>query len=95
MLSVNLCVQYALFNGAMGIVRDIIYKDNTKTTGLPDVVLVEFPGYTGPLFIPENPKNLFRFILLRDGWIVSATAASESKFHSGLAGPQLYISVRE
>ena len=28
MLSVNLCVQYGLFNGAMGIVWDIIYKDN-------------------------------------------------------------------
>ena len=56
MLSVNLCVQYGLFNGAMGIVRDILYKDNTKPPGLPDVVLVEFPGYTGPPFIPDNPK---------------------------------------
>ena len=56
MLSVNLCVQYGLFNGAMGIVRLIIYKAGTKPPDMPDVVLVQFPGYSGLPFIPENPK---------------------------------------
>ena len=56
MLSVNLCVQYGLSNGAMGIVRDIIYQANTKAPGLSGLLLVEFPRYTGPTFILKNPK---------------------------------------
>ena len=57
MLTVNTCVKYGLFNGAAGRVKDIIYRDGRKPSdGLPDVVMVEFPSYTGPPFIPENPK---------------------------------------
>ncbi|XP_021343371.1 ATP-dependent DNA helicase PIF1-like [Mizuhopecten yessoensis] len=49
MLSVNLCVPYGLFNGAMGRVTDIIYLENKRyPQSLPDVVMVEFPNYTGP-----------------------------------------------
>ena len=58
MLSVNLCVQYGLFNKAMGIVRDIIFKVNTN----PLVCLEMSP------FILENPKFEHR-----DGLIVFAT----------------------
>ncbi len=57
MLSVDICVQYGLFNGAVGKVIDIIYRGGTRTeNSLPDAVMVEFPNYSGPAFIFENPK---------------------------------------
>lgn len=57
MLTVNLCVPFGLFNGAIGHVVDILYYNGKETSDTqPDVVTVEFPGYTGPPFIPENPK---------------------------------------
>ena len=56
-LSANLCVPFGLYNGAPGKVRDIVYKDGRKPSdGLPDVVLVEFPKYSGPPFLEHHPK---------------------------------------
>ena len=38
---------------------DIVYKDGRRPTddpaSVPDVVLVRFPGYRGPLYINEDP----------------------------------------
>ena len=57
MLSVNLCVQYGLFNGAMGTIKDILFgAGKGPSNALPEVILVEFPGYTGPPFLSENKK---------------------------------------
>ena len=57
MLTVNLNVSYGLFNGAVGTVMDIIYKtDSSPTHSQPHIILVNFPKYTGPQFLPEHPK---------------------------------------
>lgn len=56
MISVNLCVKFGLYNGAIGIVEDIIYYNDKRPPSLPDVVMVEVPNYSGPPFIPEKPK---------------------------------------
>jgi len=57
MLTVNLCVPFGLFNGAMGFIVDILYHNGKPDPGtLPDVITVEFPSYTGPPFIQESPK---------------------------------------
>ncbi|XP_053405155.1 uncharacterized protein LOC123560749 [Mercenaria mercenaria] len=57
MLTVNLCVKYGLFNGAIGTVFDIVYPPNKMPTEcLPTVVMVQFPNYTGPAFIQSHPK---------------------------------------
>ncbi|CAG2185619.1 PIF1 [Mytilus edulis] len=57
MLSVNLCVPFGLFNGAIGNIVDIIYlNDKRPDDSLPDAVMVEFHSYTGPAFIEQNPK---------------------------------------
>jgi hypothetical protein len=57
MLTVNLCVKFGLYNGAIGSVFDIIYPANKKPTDcLPNIVMVDFPNYTGPPFINSNPK---------------------------------------
>lgn len=56
-LSVNLSVPYGLYNGAAGTVIDILYLAGRKPCdGLPDLVLVEFPNYTGPPFLTGHPK---------------------------------------
>lgn len=59
MLVVNLKADWGLYNGAIGTVVDIVYKDGRRPTDdpapLPDVVLVRFPGYWGPPYINEDP----------------------------------------
>ncbi|CAC5388042.1 unnamed protein product [Mytilus coruscus] len=57
MLSVNICVPYGLFNGAIGNFVDIIYLNEKRPDdSLPDAIMVEFHSYTGPAFIEQNPK---------------------------------------
>ena len=59
MLVVNLKADWGLYNGAVGTVVDIVYKDGRRPTDdpapVPDVVLVRFPGYRGPPYINEDP----------------------------------------
>ena len=59
MLVVNLKADWGLYNGAVGTVVDIVYKDGRRPTDdpapLPEVVLVRFPGYRGPSYINEDP----------------------------------------
>ena len=56
MLTVNLCVNFGLYNGACGTVIDIIYLNgNHPSEALPDIVVVDFPHYKGPAFIDEMP----------------------------------------
>ena len=56
MLTSNLWQQAGLCNGAIGIVKDILFAQSQKPPSLPISVLVEFPKYTGPPFIAEHPK---------------------------------------
>ena len=59
MLVVNLKADWGLYNGAVGTVVDIVYKDGRRPSDdpapVPDVVLVRFPGYRGPPYINEDP----------------------------------------
>ena len=58
-LVVNLKADWGFFNGAIGTVVDIVFKDghrpNDDPAPVPDVVLVRFPGYRGPPYINEDP----------------------------------------
>ena len=57
MLTANLNVKYGIFNGAQDEVVDIVYtNDHKPSDSFPDVVMVNFPCYTGPPFIQENAK---------------------------------------
>ena len=60
MLTSNLKATRGLYNGAVGTVVDIFYKDGCRPTDypvpLPDVVPVRFSGYKGSPFITEDPK---------------------------------------
>ena len=56
MLTVNINVNYGLYNGAVGEILDILYPEGcTPTDCQPSVVVVNFPKYTGPSFIPDSP----------------------------------------
>ena len=59
MLVVNLMADWGLYNGAVGTVVDVVYKDGCRPSDdpapLPDVVFVRFPGYKGPPYINEDP----------------------------------------
>ena len=65
MLSANLCVQNGLYNGATGTVVDIIYSNGCTNDTLPDVVMVEFPKYSGPAFLDDSPKIVPIFAIER------------------------------
>ena len=59
MLVVNLMADWGLYNGAVGTIVDVVYKDGCRPSDdpapLPDVVFVRFPGYKGPPYINEDP----------------------------------------
>ena len=59
MLVANLKAAWGLYNGAVGTVVDILYKDGCRPRDdpapLPNVVFVRFPGYKGPPYINEDP----------------------------------------
>ena len=65
MISVNLCVKFGLFNGAVGTVEDILHLNCRNPPALPDVVMVEVPNYSGPPFITEKPKVIPIFLVER------------------------------
>jgi hypothetical protein len=48
---------WGLYNGGMGIVKDIIFEEghNPNFGDFPSYVLVDFPQYCGPPFLPEHP----------------------------------------
>ena len=55
-LTENLWTESGLYNGATGIIKDIIYAKGSNVGMLPDVILVHFPKYRGPtLIVNEVP----------------------------------------
>jgi hypothetical protein len=60
----NIAPQFGLYNGAMGIVKDIVYNENESpiTGHMPRYVLVFFPSYTGPQFLLEEHNNVIPIV---------------------------------
>jgi hypothetical protein len=58
-LQYNLYIAWNLFNGSEGTIKDIIYLGNRKPSvdgdSFPDFILVDFPGYSGPPVLDDNP----------------------------------------
>jgi ATP-dependent exoDNAse (exonuclease V) alpha subunit len=54
-LEQNLCPEFGLANGSVGIVHDIFYEnDKPPPENLPKFIWVEFEDYTGRSFFHEN-----------------------------------------
>ena len=58
MLSLNLVDHLGLFHRSTGFIHEIIYSKGRFPPQLPDVILTEFPKYTGPSFIPGHPQGV-------------------------------------
>ena len=57
LLTANINIEYGLYNGSPGIIKDIYYTKGTNPrNSLPSIVYVEFNKYDGPPFINTNPK---------------------------------------
>ena len=54
----NFMPEWGLYNGAIGTVREIVFKpgDNPNLKHMPVYVAVEFKGYSGPKWDKDNPK---------------------------------------
>ena len=71
----HLNVKYGLFNGAQGEVVDIVYtNDHKPSDSFPDVVMVDFLFYTGPL-------NLYHLCSFQENLSADAKTASEHRYH--------------
>ena len=59
MMTTNLCIEWGLFNGSMGIIADIYFANGHKPAldgkEHPDAILVHMPGYCGPEVIQGHP----------------------------------------
>ena len=56
MLLKNLWKEKGLSNGAIGVVKYIVYDEGVQPPQLPKFVLVKFEQYTGPSFLPNEEK---------------------------------------
>jgi hypothetical protein len=54
----NIKPSWGLYNGSMGIVKDIVFEEghNPNFGDFPKYVLVDFPQYCGPPFLPQHPS---------------------------------------
>ena len=61
MMTTNLCTEWGLFNGSMGIIADIYFANGRKPAldgkEHPDAILVHMPGYCGPEVIQGHPPG--------------------------------------
>ena len=55
-LTRNLWQEAGLVNGSIGFIQYIIYREGADTKGAPDMLLMRFPNYTGPSYLPEEEK---------------------------------------
>ena len=58
MLTSNLWQDVDLCNGATGVVEDLLFHPDRPPPCLPIAALVHFSHYTGPAFLPTNPKTV-------------------------------------
>ncbi|XP_078352432.1 uncharacterized protein LOC144637171 [Oculina patagonica] len=58
MLTSNLWQEVGLCNGATGVVQDFLFHPDRPPPGLPIATLVQFPQYTAPAFLEDNPQTV-------------------------------------
>ncbi|XP_059074747.1 uncharacterized protein LOC131874842 [Cryptomeria japonica] len=58
MLIANLWIEVGLVNGAIGLIKTIVYENNTKPPDLPKYVVVQFKDYNGPPWDIAHPKDI-------------------------------------
>ena len=56
-LTYNTSTENGLVNGSTGIVKDIIYLNDSKPPMLPTYIIVDIPSYRGPKFFQEDNRE--------------------------------------
>lgn len=57
MLTENIWISWGLVNGALGTVRDIVWRSGDDPQSSPPLaVLIKFDRYTGPACFPDRPE---------------------------------------
>ena len=57
-LTANLWTSAGLTNGAVGVVKYILYRRGCRPPALPSAVIVSFDNYIGPSFLPGVPRSV-------------------------------------
>ena len=57
-----------MVNGTVGIVQEIVFKENQSPPSLPTVVLVEFDNYSGPAIMTLEGKRVVPISPIRHSW---------------------------
>ena len=68
MLRANLWTEAGLVNGTVGIVQEIVFKENQSPPSLPTVILVEFDDYSDPAIITLKGKRVIPISPIRHSW---------------------------
>ena len=70
MLRTNLWTEASLVNGSVGIIQEIIFKENQSPPShfLPIAVMVKFDNYSGPTILAADEKKLVLIVPVRHTW---------------------------
>ena len=85
MLRANLYVEGGLVNGTIGIVHDILFKENQRPPSLPIAVFIEFDNYNGPEIISTEGKKIVPIPPIRCTWKTSSRVCSRLQIPVSLA----------
>jgi len=78
MLRSNLFVRRGLVNGSLGTVVDILYaRGKFPPEDTPDIIMVKFDGYTGPVIGPENVVPLST---ISQSWSCNGSSCTRQQF---------------
>ena len=68
MLTVNLQTETGLVNGSLGIVQDLIFREDQGSPSLLIAVLVSFDNYKGPTITSSEGKKVVPIAPIRRTW---------------------------
>ena len=60
----NIATKYGLVNGAVGIIKDVIYMDNNVPPNLPAFIIASFNCYNGPNFFDDTDTEKLKWVIL-------------------------------
>ncbi|CAB4437347.1 unnamed protein product [Rhizophagus irregularis] len=88
MLTANLQTDTGLVNGSMGIVQDIIFKEDQGPPSLPIAVLISFDNYKGPTI-----TSLETFKIKRQNAEIQYSIAGITTWNSKSGTPCLHLQI--
>jgi ATP-dependent exoDNAse (exonuclease V) alpha subunit len=83
MLTKNIWIKHGLVNGTMGVIDDIIWKENQNIEDLPVIIMVAIPTYTGPTsWYDNNNVPLIPLVTSTQEWEIQKPGDQTPEIHS-------------